>query len=263
MNNKYVSKILSVNISNVDLKHTVDLMAECIDKKEKQRVCVLPVNCLLWARKKTELNNIYNSADLKLPDGVPLIWASKFLGNAIKGRVTGLDLLPEFSKVAADKGFTFFFLGAKEGVAEKLSEYLKQKYPNLKVVGVYSPPFAEKFSDSENEKMISMINAVKPNVLWVSLTAPKQDYWIYEHFEKLDVNIAIGVGGAFEVTAGLIKRAPVWMQKNGLEWLYRFLQEPKRLFKRYFVEAPVFIPLILKQKFCSVLSTPVSQAEEN
>ena len=106
-----------------------------------------------------------------------------------------------------------------------------------------------------SRRRLSMINAVKPHVLWVSLTAPKQDYWIAEHFDKLDVNIAIGVGGAFEVTAGLIKRAPSWMQRSGLEWFYRFSQEPRRLFRRYFVEAPRFIPLIVMQKL-NLLSLP-------
>jgi N-acetylglucosaminyldiphosphoundecaprenol N-acetyl-beta-D-mannosaminyltransferase len=185
---------------------------------------------------------------MNLPDGVPLIWASKLFNNTIQGRVTGLDLLPEFSRIASQKKFTFFFLGGSEGVAEKLADALKKKYPTLLIMGTYCPPFAEKFSDEENAKMIGMINAVQPNVLWVSLTAPKQDYWINDNFNKLNVNIAIGVGGAFEVTAGLIKRAPLWMQKNGLEWLYRFISDPKRLFKRYFIEAPSFIPLIILQK---------------
>jgi N-acetylglucosaminyldiphosphoundecaprenol N-acetyl-beta-D-mannosaminyltransferase len=105
------------------------------------------------------------------------------------------------------------------------------------------------FSTAENEEMIEAINAVKPDILLVSLTAPKQDIWIAENLAKLDTHLAIGIGGAFEVAAGMIQRAPLWMQKSGLEWFYRFLQEPKRMFKRYFVEAPVFIPLIIQQKF--------------
>jgi N-acetylglucosaminyldiphosphoundecaprenol N-acetyl-beta-D-mannosaminyltransferase len=141
-----------------------------------------------------------------------------------------------------------FLLGAKEGVAQSLKEYFEKQYPQIKIGNVYSPPFAEKFSDYENQKMIQLINEYKPHILWVSLTAPKQDYWIYENFDKLNVNIAIGVGGAFEVSAGLIQRAPLWMQKNGLEWLYRFIKEPKRMFRRYFIEAPKFFPLIIKQK---------------
>jgi N-acetylglucosaminyldiphosphoundecaprenol N-acetyl-beta-D-mannosaminyltransferase len=240
--------ILSVHISKKNLKETTDLMCEWIDTKQKKRMCVTPVNCVLWAYRDERLRHVYNSSDLNLADGVPLIWASKLFGNKIRGRVTGLDLLPEFARIAAQKKYSFFLLGAKEGVAQALANSLKQKFSELDIAGVYSPPFAERFSDEENKKMIEMINSVKPNVLWVSLTAPKQDHWIFEHLDKLNVNIAIGVGGAFEVSAGLIKRAPVWMQKAGLEWFYRFLQEPTRLFKRYFVEAPVFIPLVILQK---------------
>lgn len=247
LHNDHIS-ILSVNISKKNITETMDLLCTWINSGEKKRVCVTPVNCVLWARNNEKLNALYNTSDLNLADGVPLIWASKLLGNKIRGRVTGLDLLPQFSEIAAKKKYTFFFLGAKDGVAEALAKKLKHDHPDLNIVGYYSPPFAERFSDEENKKMIDMINAAKPNVLWVSLTAPKQDYWIHEHLKELNVNIAIGVGGAFEVSAGLIKRAPSWMQKNGLEWLFRFLQEPKRLFKRYFVEAPVFIPLIFLQR---------------
>lgn len=239
--------ILNTHVSRFNLDETIKFLCDVIEQKGKKRLCVTPVNCLLWARKNSVLQNIYNTSDMNLADGVPLLWASRLLKNPIRGRVTGLDLLPAFTKVAAAKGYTFFFLGAKEGVASRLAETLQRQYPTLKITGYYSPPFVEKFTDEENIKMINMINGAKPNVLWVSLTAPKQDYWIYEHFKDLDVNIAIGVGGAFEVTAGLINRAPHWMQKNGLEWAYRFLQEPKRLFRRYFIEAPQFIPLVLVQ----------------
>jgi N-acetylglucosaminyldiphosphoundecaprenol N-acetyl-beta-D-mannosaminyltransferase len=227
----------------------MDIFSVWMRQGAKKRVCVVPVNCLLAARKSNNLKEIYNTSDMNVADGVPIVWASRFLGRPINGRVTGLDLLPEFSKISAEKGFTFFFLGAKEGVAETLRIALTKKFPNLKVVGIYSPPFAEEFSKEEDEKIVRMVNSVKPNVLWVSLTAPKQDFWIQKNFDRLDVNIALGIGGAFEVTAGIIARAPKWMQKNGLEWLFRFLQEPKRLFRRYFIEAPVFIPLIVCQKF--------------
>lgn len=240
--------ILSVNVSTLNLPGTINLFEHWISLREKRRICVTPVNCILWAFKNEKLRKLYNSATLCLPDGVPLIWASRLLGKPIQGRVTGLDLLPEFSKTAAEKGYRFFFLGAKEGVAKKLSERLLSIYPNLQVCGYYSPPFAERFSDEENSKMISMINNAQPHVIWVSLTAPKQDYWIAEYFEKLNASIIVGVGGAFEVTAGLIPRAPYWMQRNGLEWLFRLSQEPRRLFKRYILEAPQFIPLVLLQK---------------
>jgi N-acetylglucosaminyldiphosphoundecaprenol N-acetyl-beta-D-mannosaminyltransferase len=133
-------------------------------------------------------------------------------------------------------------------VGDALKAKAEQLHPSIKIKGVYCPPFAAKFEKAENDKMMAAINAVKPDIVLVSLTAPKQDIWISENLEYLDTKIAIGIGGAFEVTAGLINRAPVWMQKAGLEWFYRFTQEPKRMFKRYFIEAPVFIPLVILQK---------------
>ena len=246
MNND-VAQILGTCVSKLNLDETVHFLKSTITDNKKIRVCVTPVNCLLWAHKSAPLQKVYNSADLCTADGVPLIWASRLLGNPIRGRVTGLDLLPRFAKVAAEENFTFFFLGAKDGVGKQLSEILKKKIPGLRIIGIYSPPFAEQFTDAENNKMIRLINEAKPNVLWVSLTAPKQDYWIYEHFDKLDVNIAIGVGAAFDVVAGNIPRSPEWMQKMGLEWFYRLIREPGRLYRRYLVEAPLSIPMIIKQ----------------
>lgn len=236
-------------VSRYDLPETIELFKKTIHTKKKIRVSVVPVNCILWAKSNQSLNALYNSSNVVTADGVPLVWASKLLGNPIRGRVTGLDLLPEFSKVAAKESFTFFFLGAGDGVADRLKQKLEKENPGLNVVGTYSPPYAKTFSDEENQKMINMINKVKPNVLWVSLTAPKQDYWIHEHLEKLDVNIAIGVGAAFDVVVGDIQRSPEWMQKYGLEWFYRLIKEPKRLYRRYLIEAPQFIPLVLYQAF--------------
>ena len=241
--------ISGVGISNLSLNESVNILNGVIDRKEKIRACVTPVNCLVWAQSDEKLKELYKSADIVFCDGVPLLWMSKFLNTPLKERITGLDLLPKYVAECAAKNYTMFLLGAKEGVAEKLKQQFEKTHPGIKIVGVYSPPFAEKFSDEENLKMINLINKAKPNVLWVSLTAPKQDFWINANLNKLDVNIAIGVGGAFEVSAGLIKRAPIWMQKSGLEWLYRFLKEPKRLFIRYFIEAPAIFPYILAQKF--------------
>jgi len=239
--------ILGVNVSRLDLEETIERMSAAIDHKERLRIAVTPVNCLLWARKNPSLRRIYNTADIVAADGVPVVWASRLCGNAINGRVTGLDLLPRFAETAAQKGYSFFFLGAAAGVAELLATGLMKNNPGLKIAGTYSPPFAESFSVEENEKMIGMINDSGADVLWVSLTAPKQDYWIAEHFTRLQTKIAVGVGAAFDVVAGKVNRAPVWMQRSGLEWFFRLMQEPGRLASRYLIEAPAFFPLILKQ----------------
>ena len=174
---------------------------------------------------------------------------SNFLGTPIKERITGLDLTPRYIAECVKHGYSMYFLEAKEGVAAQLAQDILSKYPAAKIAGYYSPPFADKFSDEENQKIIAEINAIQPDILLVSFTAPKQDYWIYDHFDQLNISIAIGVGGAFEVTAGLIERVPIFFQKNGLEWFYRFMKEPRRMFRRYFIDAPLFFPLVLKQKF--------------
>ncbi len=239
--------ICGTEVSNVSLDETMDIFDNWIENGDKRRVCVTPVNCILWANKNEYLQSIYNTSDLTLCDGVPLIWAASFLGKSLKGRVTGLDLFPLYLERCTIKGYSMFFLGAKEGIAELLKAKSEKQYKGIKILGTYSPPFAERFSEEENKKIMHLINACKPDILWVSLTAPKQDYWIYDNLTYLDIRIAIGVGGAFEVASGSIKRAPLIMQKAGLEWLYRFIKEPKRLFRRYIMEAPLFIPVVFKQ----------------
>lgn len=247
--------VLKINIggtgiSDILLNETMDLFDAWIEQKQQKRICVTPVNCIVWAHKNESLQKIYNTADLTLCDGVPLIWASKFLSQRkIRGRVTGLDLLPQYIERCYQRNFSMFFLGAAEGVAQTFKEQLEEKYPGIHIVGVYSPPYTKEFNAEETQKMIDLINAANPDILWVSLTAPKQDIWIQQNYQQLNSSINIGIGGALDVTVGKFNRAPLWMQKNGLEWFYRFINEPKRLFRRYFVEAPAFIPIILKQKF--------------
>jgi len=217
--------------------------------KQKKQICITPVNSVMAALKNEQVKNIYNTADYVLCDGVPIKWAASFLNSPIVERITGLDLLPNLVALSAKNDFSIFLLGASPGVGNKLKEVILTSYPQAKVVGVYVPPFMAVFTDEQNDKMISAVNAASPDVLLVSLTAPKQDIWIAQNKDVLNATLLVGIGGAFEVMAGLAKRAPVWVQKAGLEWLYRFMQEPKRLFRRYFIEAPLFIPLIIKQKW--------------
>lgn len=242
--------IAGTGISDITLSETMNLFDEWILQKKQKRVCVTPVNCVVWANKDVALKEIYNTADLTLCDGVPLIWASKFLGKKIlRGRVTGLDLLPLYIERCYRNNFSMFFLGAAQGVAKEYQAQLEVRYPGIKIVGVYSPPYASQYSEAENKKMVQLINTANPDILWVSLTAPKQDLWIHQHYQQLNSYINIGIGGALDVAAGKFNRAPIWMQHNGLEWLYRFIKEPKRLFKRYFIEAPAIVPILWKQKF--------------
>jgi N-acetylglucosaminyldiphosphoundecaprenol N-acetyl-beta-D-mannosaminyltransferase len=239
--------ILGVHFSNLDEPELVVLLDDRISKARKTQVCFVPTNSILAARKSQFVMDVYNSADVVMCDGVPVQWASKFLGTPLKQRLTGFDFFPHFIAHCAQKNYSVYFLGAKEGVAKQLATIYQSRYLGIRVAGYYTPPFAASFSEAQNANMLSAINVAKPDVLFVSLTAPKQDIWIHQQLEQLNVKLAIGVGAAFDSEAGSLKRAPILVQQLGLEWFYRFLQEPRRMFRRYFIEAPVFVPLVIKQ----------------
>ncbi len=241
--------ILGVHVSNISNQQLLETLTNSIVQKQKLQVCITPVNSVLAALKNSQVLQVYNNAQIVLCDSVPLKWAAGFLNTPITERITGLDLLPNLVALCAQNNFSIFLLGASPGVAEQLKQKIIAQYPNCNVVGIYVPPFMKVFSEQENNNMVSAVNAASPDVLLVSLTAPKQDIWIAQNLSRVHAPVQIGIGGAFEVMAGLAKRSPKWMQKSGLEWFYRFIQEPKRLFRRYFIEAPLFIPLIIKQKF--------------
>jgi len=239
--------ILSVHFSNLDEPELISLLDDRIAEAQKTQVCFVPTNSILAARKSRFVLDVYNSADVVMCDGVPVQWASRLLGTPLKQRLTGFDFFPHFIQHCAQKNYSVYFLGAKEGVAKQLATIYQSRYPGIRVAGFYTPPFAASFSEAQNAVMLSAINAAKPDVLFVSLTAPKQDIWIHQQLEHLNVKLAIGIGAAFDSEAGSLKRAPILMQQMGLEWFYRFLQEPGRMFRRYFIEAPIFVPLVIFQ----------------
>ena len=244
--------ILGVHFSNLYEPELISLLDDRIAESKKTQVCFVPTNSILAARKSSFVMDVYNSADVVMCDGVPVQWASKILGTPLKQRLTGFDFFPHFIQHCAQKNYSVYFLGAKEGIAKQLAAIYQSRYPGIRVAGYYTPPFAASFSEEQNAVMLSAINAAKPDVLFVSLTAPKQDIWIHQQLPHLNVKIAIGVGAAFDSEAGSLKRAPILMQKMGLEWFYRFLQEPGRMFRRYFIEAPVFVPLVMFQFFSTL-----------
>jgi N-acetylglucosaminyldiphosphoundecaprenol N-acetyl-beta-D-mannosaminyltransferase len=239
--------IAGVDFSNLNVDELTAQVNEYIGRQDKVQVCFVPTNSVMAAHHNDEVKSVYNKAALVICDGVPIRWASLFLGIPLKERITGFDFFPMFIEECIKKQYSVFFMGAAPGVVESLVEHYALVSPGLKISGYYCPPMATRFSNDENEKMIAMINNSKADVLFVSLTAPKQDIWIQEHLHQLNIKVAMGVGAAFNSVIGNIKRAPKWVQQAGLEWFYRFLQEPGRLFKRYFVEAPPFIPLVVKQ----------------
>ncbi|MBM3443365.1 MAG: WecB/TagA/CpsF family glycosyltransferase [Bacteroidetes bacterium] len=251
--------IAGVGFNNVDRLELIGLLDDAHASGSKSQVCFVPANSVMAARKSAEVAHAYQQSEFVICDGVPVRWASLLLGTPLKERITGFDFFPQFIRQCANRKYSVFFLGAAPGIADELVRVYQQQFPDLDVRGVYCPPMTATFPYEENERMIQLINAAQPDVLFVSLTAPKQDAWIRQHWDRLHVKIAMGVGAAFSSEIGRIRRAPQWMQSAGLEWLYRFLQEPRRLFRRYFIEAPPFIGLVIRQRLFQKHSSSSSQ----
>jgi N-acetylglucosaminyldiphosphoundecaprenol N-acetyl-beta-D-mannosaminyltransferase len=194
------------------------------------------------------LKKIVDKADLVLIDGQPLVWISKWYGHPVKQKVSGSDLVPEICKTAKDKGYSIFILGGKDEVAKAAKINLEQTYSGLNVVDTYSPPLGFEKNDEENKKIIKKINQAHPDILIVCFGCPKQEKWIYENYEKYDSIVSVCAGATVDFLAGNVKRAPKWMSNHGLEWLFRFISDPKRLFKRYFIDDVKIISLLNKYR---------------
>jgi N-acetylglucosaminyldiphosphoundecaprenol N-acetyl-beta-D-mannosaminyltransferase len=190
---------------------------------------------------------VYRDAFLVVPDGVPLLWAAKFLGVPLPGRVNGTDLFERLCEVAAQHGLRVYLLGGRTGAAEAAASVLRGRHRSLNVCGLYSPPVGFERDAAESKKIVDQINAASPDFLFVGLGAPKQEYWMYNNRQELNGGIALGIGVSFEFVGGIVARAPTILQRTGLEWLFRLLSEPKRLWKRYLVGNVTFCRLVLAQ----------------
>jgi N-acetylglucosaminyldiphosphoundecaprenol N-acetyl-beta-D-mannosaminyltransferase len=201
---------------------------------------------IVEAQHDPSFKEALNATDLVVPDGMPLVWLGRRQGHVLPRRVYGPDLLLAFCEESAGDGYRHFFYGGEPCVAEQLAGSLKTRFQGLNVVGTCSPPF-RLLSAKEDEEIVEMINRAAPDVLWVGLGAPKQERWMHEHKTRLRVPVMVGVGAAFDMLSGRRKQAPRWMRENGLEWFFRLLQEPRRLWRRYLVYGAQFIAyLILK-----------------
>lgn len=203
---------------------------------------------ILSLTKDADFWEIYRQALLVVPDGVSLLWAAKFLNTPLNGRVNGTDLFEKLCAVASETGLKVFLLGGRPGAASKAQEILKSRHPSLQIVGIHCPPYNFESQIAELEVINSKIKDARPDLLFVGLGAPKQEKWIAANYQQLGVPISVGIGVSFELVAKMVKRAPIWMQKMGLEWLFRLIVEPKRLWKRYVLGNPLFIWLVLKQR---------------
>ncbi|MCB0321966.1 MAG: WecB/TagA/CpsF family glycosyltransferase [Bdellovibrionales bacterium] len=243
--------ILGVPIDNVSLDETVDRIQALAEAQSFSFTVTPNVDHVMKLQNDSRFRQCYSQADLVVCDGVPLLWAAKFLGSPLKGRVNGTDLFERLAARAAETGSSIFLLGGDPGVAEKAADELCRQHPTLRVTGCYCPPYGFENDPAENAKILELIRSAKPTYLFVGLGCPKQEFWIADHGASSGARHAIGIGFSFSFVAGAVRRAPGWMQRYGLEWFWRLCAEPKRLARRYLLEDPKFFWLLFKQKIAS------------
>lgn len=247
--NKYVRKvdkdqiptcnIMGVNIAAVNMEWLLKYLDKNIDLLQGDYICVSNVHTTVTAYEDPDYCAVQNGGVMAIPDGGPLSTVGRKRGYKNMERTTGPSLMGEIFKITAQKGYRHFFYGSKQETLGLLEEKLNEKYPGIQIAGMYSPPFRS-LTDEEDADVIKMINEAKPDFVWVGLGAPKQENWMADHQGKID-GLMVGVGAGFDYYAGNIQRAPQWMQKWNLEWVYRLIQDPKRLFQRYWHTNTKFI----------------------
>jgi N-acetylglucosaminyldiphosphoundecaprenol N-acetyl-beta-D-mannosaminyltransferase len=221
---------------DVTMPEATERIVELAKMRDRPRyVCTGNLDHLAIAEADPDFKRAYEEADLVVADGAPVVWLSRLGGTPLRERVAGSDLFWTLGEASAKHGVTLFFLGGADGAADDAKAVLEQRFPGVKIVGTYCPPFATFSTDAEQERIVAEVKGKSPDVLLVAFGAPKQEKWIAHNKVRLGVPVSIGVGGSFEMASGKLKRAPRWMQRVGLEWAYRFAQEPRRLFQRYIV----------------------------
>lgn len=224
--------VMGLPINSLSADEAVDTLERLIQSGGTHQVCTMNVDIWLNALADPHLHRIVAGSSLVVPDGMPLVWASGLLGCPLAERVTGVDLVPRLAELSARKGYKIFLLGAKPGVADRASRLLERNYPGVQIVGTFAPA-EDNLMRMDHTEILRKIHAVSPDILLVAFGNPKQEKWIWMHRKRLGVPLSMGVGGSFDILVGDNWRAPRWIQRCGLEWAMRFLQEPVRLGPRY------------------------------
>lgn len=238
--------ILGVSISAINLEMALEAIEGWIERREPHYVCVTNVHAVMESQRDESLRRIHNQAGLVTPDGMPLVWLSRLKGYCHVDRVYGPDLMLALCERSVARGYRHFFYGGAEGVPERLAEVLRKRFPGLQVAGTYSPPFRP-LTPEEDDRIVRMLNEANPDIIWVGLGMPKQERWMAERRARLTAPVLIGVGAAFDFLTGRKPQAPRWMQRAGLEWFFRLLTEPRRLWWRYLYHNPRFVALVMLQ----------------
>jgi N-acetylglucosaminyldiphosphoundecaprenol N-acetyl-beta-D-mannosaminyltransferase len=224
--------ILGVAVDNLTMEEVLDTVEVSIAEGGFHQIATANVDFLMKSIHDEELYETLASCDLVLPDGAPLVWASRLLGSGLKERVAGADLVPQLARLSAERGYRIFLLGSEEESSAGTAAWMEKNHPGVCIAGRYSPKY-QTLEEMDHEEILSRIEAAQPDILLVAFGNPKQEKWLAMHRNRLNVPVCIGVGGSFDFLSGRISRAPLWMQQCGMEWLYRMIQEPSRLAKRY------------------------------
>jgi N-acetylglucosaminyldiphosphoundecaprenol N-acetyl-beta-D-mannosaminyltransferase len=238
--------VLGVGVSTVTPDMAIDTLAGWIERRERRYVCVTGVHGVMESQRDPGLLEIHNDSGLTVPDGMPMVWACRRVGADWVSRVYGPDLMRSVCARGATVGWRMFLYGATPEILERLARTLRQSYPGLQIVGSISPPFRP-LTDSERDEVVAEINAAEPDIVWVGLSTPKQERWMSENRAALSAPVLAGVGAAFDLVSGTKRHAPPWLQGVGLEWLYRLVQEPRRLWRRYARNNPMFIFSVIRR----------------
>jgi N-acetylglucosaminyldiphosphoundecaprenol N-acetyl-beta-D-mannosaminyltransferase len=238
--------VLGVGISVLNLPAALAEIADAIRHHRKGYICVTGVHGVMEAQGDAAFRAILNNAFLCTPDGMPMVWAGKIAGHSQMSRVYGPDLMLDLCAWSQENPCRHFLFGGAPGVAEHLAEKLKARFPKLEIVGTFTPPFRP-LNPAEESDLRAQVRAVRPDIFWVGLSTPKQEKFMAEYLPKLDTTLMVGVGAAFDFLSGRARQAPRWMQRSGLEWLYRLCSEPRRLAGRYLKNNPLFIAKIALQ----------------
>lgn len=240
--------LLNTYVNNVNMDEAIQAIEDMIASEKKSYIVAINVDVVMKIENDSHLKEITDKADMVLVDGKPLEWIAKWHKRPIKAKISGSDLVPILCEIAAEKGYSIFIIGGKEGIAEKAKQNLERDLPGIKIVGTYAPPFGFEKNERELSRINKMISNVHPDILIACFGCPKQEKWIYENYQKYDAKVSVCAGATVDFLAGNVNRAPKWMSDHGLEWFYRFLQEPKRMFKRYFIDDVKILKLVKKYK---------------
>jgi N-acetylglucosaminyldiphosphoundecaprenol N-acetyl-beta-D-mannosaminyltransferase len=236
-------ELMGCKIDNLSMEETLKTVEGFIASGQPHQHVVVNVDKLVKARDNAELRRIINNCALINADGMPVVWASRLLGKPLKERVAGVDLFEALMQRSAEKGWRVYLLGAKEEIVSRVKQIYEIRFPNLQFAG-YRNGY---WKPEEEAGVVDQITQARADILFVAISSPKKEQFLGAYQAQMRIPFAMGVGGTFDVAAGKVKRAPLWMQRTGLEWFYRFLQEPRRMFRRYFIDDMAFIGMLAKE----------------